>query len=256
MSFTIMTLTCNNREVLFETLNQFILKTSLTFKFDWHIFAQGCDASFISRIHSVKHPNISFRIHVNEENLGLSRGMNTLWGKVKDDYEYVLNLEDDWIASESVNKNWLNSSLELLKEQPEISFIFLRKYLSEKEKWQYGWTRNIPYICFKYSDSFNYQEKMNVTSPFTFNDLQFQEIPRWLYTFNPVISRTETLKLRNVFPLREFNDRHDKTGEWGFTLNEDCAEWGYCEALSMEKVINDKCVYLQDGIFHHHAPTI
>jgi hypothetical protein len=256
MKLAITTLTCNNRQVLFKTIKQFILNTSLLFTFNWYIFAQGCDTAFVDRIHNITHPNITFHVHTNPENLGLSKGMNRLWDTVKDDYDYVLNIEDDWIASDFVNKNWLNASTRLLNESPDISFVFLRKYLSEKEKWQYGWTRNIPYLCFKHGDSFNYQEKMKTTTPFVYDNLEFQIIPKWLYTFNPVISRVSTLKQRDVFPLHEFNDKHDKMGEWQFTSYEDCPEWGYSEALSMEKVIHDTCVYLLDGIFYHDAHTL
>lgn len=256
MKISITTLTCNNRQVMFKTINKFILNTTLALMIDWHIFAQGCNTPFIHQLQQINHPNISFHIHVNQENLGLSKGMNRLWDIVKDDYDYILNLEDDWIASNTSNKNWLSSSISLLENSPETSFVFLRKYLSDKEKWQYGWTRNIPYLCFKHGDSFNYQEKMKSTSPFIYNDISFQVIPRWLYTFNPVLSRTSTLKQRGVFPLHEFNDKHDKMGEWQFTSYEDCSEWGYSEALSMEKVIDDTCVYLLDGIFYHDAPTM
>ena len=253
MKFVITTLTCNNRKVLFETVSQFASNTNIVFNFDWHIFAQGCTTSFIQDICQLSHPNITFIIHDNPVNLGLSKGMNILWDKVNEGYDYVLNLEDDWIASDSTNKDWLNCSISLLENKPDISFVFLRKYLSEKEKWQYGWTRNIPYLCFKHGDSFNYQEKMRSTSPFIYNNLQFQIIPRWLYTFNPVISRTSILKTRFVFPLPEFKDKHDKMDAWAFTSYDDCAEWGNSEALSMEKVIEDTCVYLHDGVFYHHA---
>jgi hypothetical protein len=108
----------------------------------------------------------------------------------------------------SNRKEWLNHCLKYLEntiEAPsgsktefsnrnnDISTVALRKYGSDKEKEQYGWTRCIPYYCHKYKDNFNYQNKLkNEIEIFSDNgSYKITEIENYLFTFNPTIRRNE-----------------------------------------------------------------
>jgi hypothetical protein len=56
-----------------------------------------------------------------------------------------------------------SSRIAILFNGRPISTIALRKYGNEREKWQYGWSRTIPYICHTHKNNFNYQSKLQDT---------------------------------------------------------------------------------------------
>ena len=251
MSFTIATLTCNDRAVLFDVIKEVIENTKTEKSIDWFIYAQGCSDIFIEKIRSM-FLNSAFilKLVTCPENQGFSRGTNAVWNNVCH-YDYVLCLEDDWRLVKGFNTKWLSTCLSLFQQRPEIDIIFLRKYLTDQEKWQYGWTRNINYHCFQGRLRFNYSEQMKHTVPFDYDGLIFQQIPEFMYTTNPCIYKTSSYKKCNVFPMMEFNDTHNITGEWtdSSKLND---KWGFAEAFSMEKTSGLFTVYLKDGIFFHN----
>jgi hypothetical protein len=265
MLFTIATLTCNNREVLFNVLREVLHNTdwnslALTLSIDrpieWMIYAQGCSPEFLDRIRECFHNSpIFLRLIVNPLNEGYSRGMNNVWKNVCDN-DYVLFLEDDWRLASDVPANWLSTCLQLVKERSEIDIIFLRKYLSDYEKWQYGWTRHIPYLCFEGRLRFNYEATMCSTQPFEYSGLVFQQIPQFMYSANPCIYKVESFRRCGVFPMHEMNDKHEVQGQWDdsskVVSGEFGNQWGCAEALSMEKTQDLYTLYLKDGVFYHN----
>jgi len=94
--------------------------------------------------------------------------------------EYVIHLEDDWFLVGK--KNWLTTCIKFMDDNKDVSTIALRKYGSEKEKYDYGWTRTIPYVCHEHKDNFDYQNKLGVKKVVMHNnDLQvFTEIKHFL----------------------------------------------------------------------------
>jgi hypothetical protein len=177
--------------------------------------------------------------------------MNTLWNYCSV-YEYVLFLEDDWRLWDQAPRNWLSVSCSILEERPEIDILFLRKYMSDHEKWQYGWTRHIPYQCFEDRLRFNYEDAMKSTEPFTYHGLTYQQIPHFMYSANPCLFKVAAYKKCNIFPMQEFNDKHSAHGTWNTSSDMSC-EWGYAEALSMEKTESLYTLYLKDGVFYHNT---
>lgn len=254
----ITTLTYNNRDTLLKTIR--CLKPELSnthHQIDWYILLQNCTNEYIESIKNqlVDIPsNVKVEMLVYKQNLGLSPANNILISKTKD-YKYVLHLEDDWISLPlhlqpvklSPNVSWIDICVEYMENNKDISTILLRSYNNEKEKWQYGWSRTIPYMCHVHKDNFNFEEKMKSVVPVIYKDIKFTEIPTFLFTFNPCIRRNEDYN-KTVFPLPEFND--DQKDE---SHNQ---HWGWCEAVSMEKIRHLKAVWINEGIFGHYEDWI
>ena len=185
-------------------------------------------------------------------NLGWSKGMNLLYTiLLKQKYDLVLHLEDDWICRNDISKEWLSNCIDYMKENIDISTLFLRHYKNDKEKYHYGWTRNINYQCFKYPNPFNYAEKMKNKSSFLYKNIILTEIPEFLYTANPTLFRLCDYNDSHVFPFYVCNDTSNNRIEWKNTLIADAPDWGISEAYPMEKIRNLKCMYVNDGIFYH-----
>ena len=264
MSLAITVLTYNNNELLFSTLRHLVENTNFTQEgVEVHILAQCCYQAYIKSLESVCKaydiPNkLKFILHTSNENLGVSRGGNLLYERTKH-FEYVLNLEDDWVLI-TQDKDWLHKCLCRLtnsrkshllngevNDSKPLSTIALRKYGSNREKWQYGWTRTIPYRCHINEDNFNYQSKLLDTC-----DQQFKEITNFLFTFNPHIRNNKDYLDSNIFPLPEFNDGDSKVefNENGVKVH-DNPNWGNCEALTMEKIRHLRTEWYNEGLFVH-----
>ena len=84
---------------------------------------------------------------------------------------------------------------------------------------------------------------MKNIQPIIFCDNKFTEIPTFLFSFNPCLRRNNDYH-RTVFPLTEF-DKDQKD----IMKNK---HWGWCEAVSMEKIRDLKAVWLNEGIFGHY----
>lgn len=256
-NLVILTLTCNNRNALFETIQSFVNNTSFD-QLDWVIFAQGCTVDHIERLQNLTKNvgnKVNFNVVVSEKNLGFSKGHNHLaeYGK---SYKYVLMVEDDWYCLPSrytnLENNWLTTSLSFLEENRDVSTLFLRKYRNDREKHQFGWTRSIPYMCHQYKDNFNYSEKMKDSKIVQYKDIKFQHIPNFLFTTNPYLRRNEDYSKCGVFPLPEYPDISSKIGEWKLTGYGDAQNWGWCEALTMEKIRHLITYNVGSGIFGHN----
>jgi hypothetical protein len=250
---TIATLTCNDRASLFPTIDRVIENTDLS-GFAWTIFAQGCTTAFLQRIRDrFAHTDIPLHLIEYPENLGCSKGFNSLWKAIADDFDFGLMLEDDWYLVPPVNRNWLQVSLHLMTcARPDVDIVYLRKYTTDPEKYQYGWTRHIPYVCFQGRLRFNYAEGMKKTQPFQYQGHRFQQIPEFMYTNNPCLFRISAYKKVGVFPVQEYNDRHETMGKW-LDSSGIANHWGWAEALAMEKTAELTVMYLEEGLFSHNA---
>ncbi len=249
MSLAVTFLTYNNNELLFSTIRHLFRNTdfSLFNNIEVHILAQCCCKSYIKTLEGIcksydQVNKIKCILHTTDENLGVSRGGNFLYTNTSH-FDYVLQLEDDWVLL-SEDKRWLHECYTRMIENPWLATVALRRYGSDKEKWQYGWTRTIPYVCHTHKDNFNYQDKLKDT-----DNVNFKSIDNFLFTFNPVLRNN--LIHSSIYPLPEFSDG-DSSQEFkdGVKVH-DNPNWGACEALMMEKTRDFATEYYLDGVFVH-----
>jgi hypothetical protein len=249
-TFTIATLTCNNRKCLFTTLDSVIKNTNLE-NIHWCIFAQGCSEEFHIQIRDYfKDKQPTLHLYTHSENLGFSKGCNRIW-QIAQSNELALFIEDDWTLADQRDPFWLKKCIQLMNNRKEIDVIFMRKYMSQYEQWQAGWIRYIPYHAFKGRLHFNYAEQMKTTTPFDYQGHTFQQIPEFMFTTNPCLIRTVSYKKTHVYPLYEMNDINNSLEEWKDS-NNTTDNWGWSESLSMEKTRDLYVVYIDDGLFYHN----
>lgn len=249
MNFCVSLLTCNNRNTTEKTIGAFIENTKFN-NLDFFVYAQGCTPEYIENLQKIKHPEINFKYIIKEKNIGLTPALNELNSMVKE-YKYVLFLEDDWICI-TKNKGWLKDSLQLLESNKDISTVFLRKYFDDKEKWHYGWTRTIPYHCHKHKDNFNYEKKMAGSNVVKVGVSEFQHIPTFLFTNNPCIRRNDDYYRVGAYPFPHYDDIKNNRDQWIGPKTSNAPNWGWAEAVTMEKIRDLTAYYIKDGIFGHH----
>jgi hypothetical protein len=261
-TFAITFLTHNNGPQLASCLRDFFAKTQIselpTQSVTVHVLIQGCSTEYTDIIRNLcqnLETTYSVAVHVHEyaENLGLSKANNRLYELTKDD-TYVLHMEDDWFAYETDPK-WLQAALTRMQANPTLSTIALRKYGSEKEKWDYGWTRTIPYNCHVHPGNFNYANKLG--EPIVWHvgssEFCFRLIEHFLFTFNPVIRRNADYISAGVYPLPEFNDvENQETFDAEGKKLHNSYHWGWCEALTMEKIRHLNTEWLSEGVMVHY----
>lgn len=252
------TLHCNDRRAIFhviESLAKCVPETSRVL-FTWVVFSQGCSSEHNDEIeHRMLAHGFQLRLLRIDANLGWSRGMNGLYTELymRSQYELVLHLEDDWIcdAETTTDPNWLEDCLVYMAFHQNVSTLFLRKYVDDQDKFMYGWTRSIPYLCFEHPNSFNYQSKIQSQPKIPFRGLTLRRIPEFLYSANPTIIRVKDYVDAKVLPFPEFDDATCRQGEWKTTTSEDAPQWGYSEGLSMEKIRHLVCMNVNHGFFYH-----
>lgn len=253
--FAITLLSHSNNTLLFYTLKNLFLNTDFTLiNVNFFILLQNCSESYINTIDNIISSfknsipdfssNLIFEKIILNNNIGISKANNILYHKTIN-FEYVLHIEDDWILIHD-NKDWLNLCLNILINNTTLSTISLRKYTSDKEKYQYGWNRTINYTCHKNKDNFNYTTKLIKI------DDNFTQIKNFLFTFNPTIRKNKDYINCGVFPLVEFNDFDKNIGIINGVKNHDAEYWGFCEAIAMEKTIDLNTYMYKDGIFIHY----
>jgi GT2 family glycosyltransferase len=251
MSFTIATLTCNDRNSLKNTIDCIKKYTNLD-GFTWTIYAQGCSDEFLKTVPLMfENTGIDLRLFANKENEGCSKGFNRLWEYIKD-YDFVLNIEDDWYLLEQANTDWLKTCIEYMKDHESADILYMRRYMSDQEKWQYGWNRHFSYIFFNGRLRYNYEALMKKTTPHEYKGMKFQQIPEFMFTNNPCLFRTSSYKKVNIFPIMEQpGDRHDIKGDWTDS-SKFVSGWGYAEASIAEKTADLNTFYVNDGMFIHN----
>ena len=266
-SFCLTTLTCNDRKTLFDTIESFLENTDINHlpiinqKLPWLIFIQGSINEYFDRLRQFTDKQmeqfaIDFQYIRSEENIGLSKGSNKLALAAKK-YDYVLHIEDDWQCLPKditcVGIDWLEVCISFMLEHPEVSTLFLRKYVSDDEKKRYAWNCHVAYRCHKYAkDNFNYAKKMEGSEVFNHRNIKFQHIPTFLFTFNPCIRRNKDYYTAEVFPFDEYEDVNKRRENWGLTEYKDVKDWGWCEAYAMEKTRDFKTFNVASGIFGHY----
>lgn len=274
--FALTTLTCNNRLTLFPVIQSVFRNCTWPKGTFWFIVLQGCSAEHVAQVVKtfrecmggsrcqVKEFGASHTVIFNTricvhllcipENLGLSKGNNVLAVAARS-FKYVMFVEDDWYALPEeithVVPNWVSACLSFLETNPTVSSLFLRKYATEAEKFQYGWTRQIGYVCHRFAENFNYAANMKNSKVMTHDGIKFQHIPNCLFTFNPCIRRNKDYYEAGVFPLPEFADVSKRQGQWNATKEGEIHEWGSCEALSMEKTRHLQTFNVAAGLFGH-----
>lgn len=249
----ISTLHCNDRNAIFEVIESFAQQTSSR-DFTWVVYSQGCSSQHNEQIRQTfLRFHFQYELIEHAENLGWSRGMNALYDYMGfEKFDYVLHLEDDWICHpETNNLDWFDDCCIYLHLHPDVSTLFLRKYISDEDKYMYGWTRNIFYQCFTHPNPFNYHEKIKSESTLSFRSLSLRRIPEFLYSANPTLFRLKHYQNKKVFPFPEFQDISAKQGEWKTTTMQDAPQWGFSEAISMEKIRDLTCINVNKGFFYH-----
>lgn len=253
LAFT--TVTYNNRPSLIKVVRQLLCQTVFKQPITWFMALQNCTDKFEQEILAVfqelQPKGVTLVICRFQRNLGLSKAMSYLIERTKR-FEFTLNIEDDWILLDShvLSPHWLAANLQFLETHTDVSAVFLRAYVGQKDKKQYGWTRTIPYRCHQFTDNFNYEEKMQQEIEIVKEtqadgiENKFQLIPGFLFTFNPMLVRNHDFH-RHVYPLPQFtNDQKDPQFQ---------ANWGCCEALVMERTRKAglRTFWFNQGIFGH-----
>lgn len=256
------TLHCNNRNAIFDVISAFAkgVPQDVRMLFTWIVFSQGCSDEHNDHIEqSMAEHGFTFDVIRIANNMGWSKGMNGLYSQLyfRTKYDLVLHLEDDWIFDTSSmtkeSESWLEDCLLYMMFHPEVSTLFLRKYVDDQDKYMYGWTRCIPYLCFKHENPFNYASKIKTQPKIGYRGLTFRRIPEFLYSANPTIIRLDDYIAKKVLPFPEFKDASERQGEWKTTTMEDAPQWGYSEGLSMEKIRDLVCMNVNRGFFYHRS---
>jgi len=251
----ITTVCYNDRKSLSKVVASFVKNTTNT-PITWFMALQNCSDEFVKNITTLFSglSHITLVILRFKRNIGLSAAMSHLI-RMTVEFEYVLNIEDDWILLDThvTSQQWLNDCVAFLDANKNITSVFLRAYVGEKDKAQYGWTRTIPYVIHQFKDNFNYEAAMqketkidNVVSLDQKTTNKFQFIPNFLFTFNPCLVRNADYH-KHVYPLPIFP--HDQK-----IVFAQPSQWGFCEGLTMERTRKAGliCYWFNNGIFGHN----
>ena len=238
--FCITTLTHNasdRKRLLTETIKYFTSNTSYE-SLDWFILVNGSTENWKTLETKLisEYPNINFTFEHSDINLGVGAGINKL-NSLTEDYEYTLFLEGDWYCVPEhlsfINSEWLNTSLEYLDSNKDISQIVLRKYLDDTDDRMYGYGYFIV--------------KENVIKIDKLNDVEFIRLVKREYTNNPHIRRNKDYYDNDIFPLDEFYDDDGTPTE----TSKNNPDWGQAEIKAEPKGFNINAVYIKFGKFIH-----
>ena len=242
LAFT--TVTYNDRATLPRVISAVLATTEFPEGTKWYFILQNCQSTFCDNIVQLCKGKIEAVLICFANNIGLSKSMAFVIEQTKY-FDYILNVEDDWqaLATHVPNKQWLLTSLRFLEEQKNVSIIFLRAYSGDAEKFQYGFTRVIPYVCHKHKDNFNYQAKLETAEKIKYaENITYVHIENMLFTFNPALFRNSDLH-KYVCPIPIFDLDSKAKGN--------NANWGGCEAYLMERTRDLKSMWLNEGVFGH-----
>lgn len=257
MFLSITFLSYNDNELLLHTMKEFFNNTKFNdIEFDVHILIQNCSRAYIMSIEALcKSYPYKIILHTEDANLGVSKANNFLFNVTRNS-KYVLHIEDDWILYQT-NPHWLHTCIQRIENNDSLSTIALRRYGTDDEKHSYGWSRNIPYMCHKYKDNFNYKDKLGDTEKEMVFDGEnfisgdFTPIKHFLFTFNPAIRRNIDYIKCGVYPLPEFEDKDDDIEYQENKKIHNADKWGWCEAITMEKTRDLNTEMFNTGIFVH-----
>ena len=177
---------------------------------------------------------VDFDIHINKNNTGPGAGINKL-NNLSKDYEFSLFLEGDWICLPNnitgFSNEWLQNSVKLLKENPNIDQVQFRRYLDDLDDRQYGYGY--------WTTPENVKEEIN-------NGDTFVILNKREYVNTPTIRRMSSYFDKGVFPLKEHYDNSGNSleikgnKEWGM------AEINACESSELNGA------WLKFGNFVHY----
>jgi hypothetical protein len=243
--FCIQTLTHNahNRgSFLTDTVTSFMNNTKIpdivknnNGKLDWFIRVNETNDEINNSLNYLVNKysdSINFIINIGD-NVGVGAGINFL-NKLTSDYEYVLLLEGDWACDDAsgISDNWLQVSLQLLDNNPDMHQIFLRRYTSDSEDRQHGMSEWIL--------------PDNVIDEFDIIGIKFIKLKKHCYTNNPTIRRLKTYFDIGVFPLKEY---YDEVGNP--TEIKGNSDWGNAEIEAYYKSSKLGTYWLWFGNFIH-----
>jgi len=246
-TLALLTVTYNDRPTLPLVVHNFLEYTAMPQGITWIMVMQNCSDTVVDKIRALCKDRIRLILIRLKQNVGLSKALDMAVAVAKP-YTFCLMIEDDWVLlpGEIKTKNWLAEALAFMMMNEHVSTVHLRAYDNDKEKYQYGWHRTIPYRCHKFKDNFNYAIKIleaGVTIPFTENSTM-RKIPHYLYSNNPNLFRNADYWRVGVFPLQTFdNDQKDASKN---------ANWGNQEALAQEKTRDLTTFWLNRGVFGHY----
>jgi len=230
------TISYNNRATLHSVVRTMVENTTFPPGTVWNFVLQNCDSEFCDKIVEICKDKIEICLIRFANNIGLSKALRFVIEHTKY-YKYVLLNEDDFKLMKHLtpNKDWLLSCLKFMEQKQEVSTVFLRHYSTEKEKAQYGFSKKLNYLCFKF-ENFNYEEKMKDAKRIEFEGMTFTHLRHYLYSNNPHICRNADYHKHAYNPFPVF-DNDSKIP--GATSN-----FGYAEALLMERIRDLTCYYL------------
>lgn len=169
-------------------------------KIDWYVRFNGTDEELLFQFEKlkIKYNDIVNWYEYRGENLGVGAGINFL-NRLTKDYEYVFFLEGDWITlpdSISGLNNWLPAVISCLEEHKDIDVIYLRKYLSDIDDRQFGYSYWI--------------REENIKERVELDGNTFLKLVKREYSNNPHIRRNSKFFEVGIFPLEEFFDKEGK----------------------------------------------
>lgn len=191
----------------------------------WAIYCNSYDKHMKYIIEEKKrdHPEIEWRVVYNENNMGVSVGINRV-NEMVSDCDYVLFLEDDWILLPNnvsgVSDLAIFSSIQFLKYNQEYDTVVLRRYVNDIE------------------NSVFFSPVTQDDRRIEFGEDIFYTASDWKYVNTPHIRKNKVYEDK-IFPLNEAKELKG-SDIWGQGENTARNAW------------NLKAVQLNVGIFLHH----
>jgi len=202
--------------------------------FEWFILVNVSNSKMDEVLEYIQseYPDIKWNIHINNVNTGPGVGINKL-NRLSKNYEYSLFIEGDWITIPNwvsgMSNEWVQNSIKLFEEYPELDQIQYRRYLDDTDDRQYEYTRMFI--------NKNIKEVK-------FNGDTFLILHRGRYVNTPSMRRMSSFYEKEVFPLDEFYD--DAGNPTEIKGNSD---WGMSEINATKKKLN--IALLEYGNFLH-----
>lgn len=179
---------------------------------------------------------VQFNITKSDINLGPGGGINKL-NEMSSAYEYQLFIEGDWMLVP--NKitgagDWIQNSIKLLDENPDVDQIHYRRYLDDLDDRQYGFAY--------WTDKSNLKGRVD-------NGTSFILLHEREYTNNPSIKRMSRFYETGILPLGEWKSDEGNTKEVKGN-----PEWGKAEleAMGASRKLLNTTAWLEFGNFVHH----
>ena len=159
----------------------------------------------------------------NEENIGQIRSIDKAYSQVTS--EYIVKVEDDYVFHG--NKNFIQDAIDVLKERPDVFFVWLRHFPNYRISHGTDYMKNLfePPI-YKTRTGVSYK----MLTPNHYGD--------WSgFTFMTSVSRTADYK--RMFPEGYFECSKDKIGVFGEKACSDRAKYQY--NLRSAQLMNGCC---------------